>query len=90
MRLVWKPQAVADRDGIFDFIAQDHPVAALELDEWIEQKAEILTGQPKAGQPGRMRGTREWVIHPHYVIVYRVAATQVEILRVLHTARQWP
>ncbi|MDA8094159.1 MAG: type II toxin-antitoxin system RelE/ParE family toxin [Betaproteobacteria bacterium] len=90
MKLEWKRQAIADREGIFDFIAQDNSVAALEFDESIEQKAALLTSQPKSGRPGRMRGTREWVIHPRYVIVYRLAATQLEILRVLHTARQLP
>ena len=33
MKVVWRPMADADRESIFDYIAQDNPGAALELDE---------------------------------------------------------
>lgn len=90
--LIWKPQALADRDNIMEYIAQDNPLAAVELDELIEAKAEQLADNPKLGRVGRVKGTREWVAHPHYVIVYHLTGkpAQVEVLRVLHTSQHWP
>ncbi|EEY4016472.1 type II toxin-antitoxin system RelE/ParE family toxin [Escherichia coli] len=44
------------------------------------------------GRNGRVEGTRELVIHPHFVLVYEVDSQwgKVYILRVLHTAQKWP
>ena len=42
------------------------------------------------GRPGRQAHTRELVAHRHYILIYDVAGEQVRVLRVLHTARQWP
>jgi addiction module RelE/StbE family toxin len=90
IRLVWRPMAYEDRISIMDCIAQDNPGAALELDEEIEAKTNALVSHPKLYKPGRMRGTREMVIRPNYVVVYRETPAEVTILRVLHAARQWP
>lgn len=90
MRLVWRPMAVEDRATIMDYIAQDNPGAALELDEEFEAKTDALVSHPKLYKPGRMKGTREMVIRPNYVVVYRETPAEVTILRVLHAARQWP
>jgi len=38
---------------------------------------------------GRKRGTYELVAHESYVVIYRVLAKDVEILRIKHTAQQW-
>lgn len=90
IRLVWRPMAVEDRAAIMDYIAQDTPSAALELDEEIEAKTDALVSHPKLYKPGRVKGTREMVIRPNYVVVYREMPTEVTILRVLHAAQQWP
>lgn len=37
-----------------------------------------------------MKGTREMVVHPNYVVVYQESKTEVVILRVLHARQQWP
>ena len=89
-RLFWAPAAVADREAIYDFIEADNPSAALELDERFSRTAAALQEQPGLGRPGRVAGTREWVVHPHYVLVYRIQPDQVQVLRLLHTTRQWP
>ncbi|MFZ4538817.1 type II toxin-antitoxin system RelE/ParE family toxin [Propionivibrio sp.] len=90
IRLVWRPLAREDRAAIMDYIAQDNPIAALELDETIEAKTRALPDHPKLYKPGRMKGTREMVIRPSYVVIYRESDAEIAILRVLHTARQWP
>jgi toxin ParE1/3/4 len=80
MRLVWRPMALADRDTIMDYIAQDNPAAAIELDDEFEAKAEQARQSPTLYKTGRVRGTREIVVRPNYVMVYRM----------LHAAQQWP
>jgi toxin ParE1/3/4 len=89
--LKWKQQALNDRNHIMTHIAQDKPLAAFELDELIEARAEDLLLSPMLGKAGRMAGTRELVIHPSYVMVYTTnKAREVTILRVLKTAQLWP
>ena len=90
MRVRWRPVAEADRDGIVDYIAQDNLVAAIELGDAIDRRVAELPEHPKLYRVGRVRDTRELVVHPNYVVVYRIARGEIEILRVLHSARQWP
>lgn len=73
-----------------EYIAQDNPSAAIDLDLEFEAKAENARQRPKLYKPGRMKGTREIVVRPNYVMVFRITGDLIEILRVLHTAQQWP
>jgi len=86
----WTPEAIADREAIYDYIEADNPVAALALDELFEEKAGRQADHPGLGRPGRAAGTRELVAHQNYVRVHDVAGDLVRVLRVLHAARQWP
>ncbi len=92
MRLIWRPMALADRETIMDYIAQDNPVAAIELDDEFEAKADQARQRPTLYKPGRVRGTREIVVRPNYVMVYRVedAGGTLAVLRVLHARQKWP
>ena len=90
MELFWTPEAIQDRDEIYDYIEADNPVAALALDELFEEKAGRLVDHPGMGRPRREAGTREMVGHKNYILVYDVTAYLVCVLRVLHAARQWP
>lgn len=92
MRLVWRPMALADRETIMDYIAQDNPAAAIELDDEFEAKAEQARQRPTLYKTGRVRGTREIVVRPNYVMVYRIEDEDctLAVLRVLHAAQQWP
>lgn len=90
MDLFWTPEAIQDRNEIYDYIEADNPAAALALDELMEKKAGRLIDHPEMGRIGRVVGTRELVAHKNYVLVYDVTADLVRVLRVLHVARQWP
>jgi len=68
--------ALADRANILDYIAQDNPAAAIELDDAFETKAEMARQRPTLYRTGRVRGTREIVVRPNYVMVYRTRATR--------------
>ena len=92
MKVVWRPMAEADRESIFDYIAKDNPGAALELDEEFQAKAEQARQRPTLYKPGRVNGTREIVVRPNYVMIYRVeeGGDTLAVLRVLHAAQKWP
>ncbi len=88
--LYWTREAIADRDAIYDHIEADNPAAALAMDELFEEKASRLIDHPNLGRKGRIEDTRELVVHHHYILIYDVTGDLVRVLRVLHTARQWP
>lgn len=88
--LEWRPQARADLLAIVTYIAEDNPDAAQALVDEIEAKAGTLPAHPKLFRPGRMKGTREMVVRPNYVLVYQESSKAVTILRVLHAAQKWP
>lgn len=87
---IWKSTAIADRKAISKYIAQDNPLAAVDLVDLLLERAEQLDQNPDLGRVGRVAGTRELVVHKNYILVYRVTATGVEILNVVHAAMQWP
>ncbi|EQC00788.1 type II toxin-antitoxin system mRNA interferase toxin, RelE/StbE family [Photorhabdus temperata] len=90
MQLFWTPEAIQDREEIYDYIEINNPLAALALDELFSKKANCLTDHPDSGRPGRVNSTRELVIHQNYILIYDIAGETIRILRILHTARQWP
>jgi toxin ParE1/3/4 len=87
---VWRPAASADRKRITDYIAEDNPKAAIELGDALIEKAGLLDENPMQGRIGRVKGTRELVAHPNYILIYRVVGKAVEVLRVKHAAQKWP
>ncbi|MCY1184867.1 ParE toxin of type II toxin-antitoxin system, parDE [compost metagenome] len=73
-----------------DHLALDNPEAAIQLDETFRDKARRAAQSPALYKAGRYPGTREIVVRPNYVMVYRVAGDRVEIIRALHARQQWP
>jgi toxin ParE1/3/4 len=86
----WKKQAINDLIKIGRHIAKDSPENAERMLDLIEAKVGALATHPRLGRIGRKRGTHELVAHESYVVIYRVLAMKVEILRVKHTAQRWP
>ena len=91
-RIVWRPIAEADLGNIIDYIAQDNSTRAEEFGQELRDKTLPLAQHPKlgrTGRPGLPAFLRELVIHPNYIVFYRVLAEArtVEILRVKHVAR---
>ena len=91
MKVRWTNPAVAALAKIHAHIATFNPAAANLLRDralvYVETK---LAAHPMIGRPGRVDDTRESVIHPSYIIVYRVTGEVVEILTVRHVAQKWP
>ncbi len=91
MIIRWLPQAHRNRLEQLDYIAQDNPLAAMGQDEQIDRQVNMLADHPKMGRPGRVTGTRELVVSSTpFVVIYRLRAQHIEVLRLLHSAQQWP
>lgn len=91
MRLEWTLPAFEDIQEAGRYIALDDPRAAKRMVERVREAVEYLVDQPNIGRPGRVQGTRELVISgTPFIAVYWVRGDVVQILRLLHHARQWP
>jgi toxin ParE1/3/4 len=61
VRVIWTPDALQDRSDIWDYIAEDNPLAAAAMDEHFSSSAFILSQHPKMGKPGKIANTRELI-----------------------------
>lgn len=91
MEVIWFKRAIWDLKSVKDYIGQDNSLAAQQIVQRIKNKVFLLSEQPGIGRPGRVPGTKELLVdQTPYVLPYRVRDNKIEILRVLHTSRQWP
>lgn len=89
MIVEWRPDARAALIEILDYIDERNSQAAVALLEDIESATSALPEHPYLYRFGRVSNTREIVVHPNYLVVYRVT-DRIEILNVLHSRRQYP
>lgn len=90
LNLVWRANALDDLDAIFTYIAERDIAAAERLYAAVEACAERLPERPFMFRPGRVPGTREAVVHPNYILIYRVTTNAVEILNLVHARQSYP
>lgn len=91
MRVRWTTDAADDLERICDYIAESHPDSARRVAEAIVEGVAALVTFPNRGRTGRVEGTRELVfVSFPFVAVYEVHADDVQVLRILHGAQQWP
>ena len=89
MKLFITPEARLDLEAIGNWIAKDNPRRAVSFLEELESAcAEILNYPEKYPLAPQYedRGLRRKV-HGTYLIFYRVMSTQVEIIHILHGAK---
>lgn len=90
MRVNWTRIALKDLDTLAEYIARDNIGASARVVTRIREAAKKLSDNPAIGRPGIV-GTRELVVsNTPYIIPYRVHESAIEILRVLHSSRNWP
>jgi toxin ParE1/3/4 len=92
MTPIWSPEAIADLVALRGFIEQDDPAAAQRVAHHIIHNVEtLLPNSPEMGRPGRVPGTRELVIpRTPFIVPYRLVGNAIHVLRIFHSARQWP
>lgn len=86
----WRAGARGDLAVIVAYIAERNLDAAQRLKDDIEHAVSQLPVHPYLYRHGRAPGTREIVVHPNYLVVYRVCASVIEVVSVVHARRQYP
>jgi toxin ParE1/3/4 len=88
--LIWRRSARQRYLEVLDYVAQRNFLAAIRLEQDIERKLGTLKAFSEIGRPGRVPNTRELVVHPNYLVVYKVGPKSVTILRLLHARQLYP
>lgn len=86
----WTAKALKSLESAFNYIAADNPMAARALQDRIEAAVIALPDHPYLFRAGRLPGTRELVVHPNYIIVYRVLDAEIEVSNLLHARQKYP
>jgi toxin ParE1/3/4 len=81
-------RAQNDLDEIWSYIADDSPASADRLIELFHEKFLLLSSQPLIGEawPQYADDLRSFSVG-NYVVFYRPAERGIEVVRVLHAAR---
>ena len=87
-RVLRKPLARADLLDIWNYVADDSPAKADRLLDSIDKRCQTLSRFPKMGRVRNELGPslRSFPVG-NYVIFYREVSKGIEIIRVLHGAR---
>ena len=89
MKIVWTEPAVEDLHELHHFIARDSELYASRFVESVIAAAERLADHPRLGRvvpEANEENIRELLYH-NYRIIYRVASDRIELLSVIHGAR---
>jgi addiction module RelE/StbE family toxin len=91
MRLRWTATAADDLQHIADYLFEKTPENAAQLIRKIYDAPSKLKEFPNLGRSGKKQGTRELLLPPlPYVLVDKVADDILHIVRILHSAQDWP
>ncbi len=96
-RVIWHRLAEEDLTEAYLYIGMDSPVAAERLLDAVEATVLFLGENPRAGRQQefrspRARGVRSWKVtgFDAYLIFYRAAGKDLEVIRLIHGARDIP
>jgi toxin ParE1/3/4 len=90
VKIRWLKRANRSLRLIHKHITATDPQGAKYVVQGIREATKRLAIFPGSGRPGQVAGTRELVMPRWpYIVVYRVAMEEVQILRVFHQATDW-
>ena len=89
--VVWLAFAAKDITEIISYIARENPIAARKLKNRLQDAVIPLAEHPYLYPASdRISGIREIVVHPNYLVLYRVGVERIEIIAVVHARQQYP
>lgn len=89
MKIVWTKESLNRLIGIEAFIAEDNPEKAIEFINFLIDKTELISENPKIGRvvPEVSNPIVRELIIKNYRIVYRICKSRIEILTVFEGHR---
>lgn len=90
--VVWTDEAEKDLENILAYYLKEAgPAVAQSVFARLSEQVGSLRRFPERCRPGRVPGTREYVVaRLPYIAVVAVTDSQVFVLAVVHTARKFP
>lgn len=96
-RIIISLKADEDLDGQFAYLAQDNPEVGVRFLDATRRAFEQLSEMPGIGSPRefknpRLSGARVWPVpgFRNHLVFYQVTDEGIQVLRVLHAARDIP
>jgi toxin ParE1/3/4 len=87
-RVIFSPEALADLEDVANFIARDNPPRALTFVAELRRKAGAILRSPNAYPPrSSLQAGLRLAVYRKYNIYFRIAEHGIDIVRVLHSAR---
>ncbi|MCY3956002.1 MAG: type II toxin-antitoxin system RelE/ParE family toxin [Nitrospira sp.] len=87
-RIVHRPLALQDLDDIWDYIAQDNPQVADHFIDKVEKQCRLLAEFPNIGTScDALSPGLRFLVVDKYVLFYIALDDGIEVVRVLHGAR---
>ena len=91
MVLEWRPRAVLRYEMIMAEIRRHNALAAEDLGRLIFKSLRTAMRHPLIYRASkRVEGVRELVVTANYLVPYRVTASAVEVLDIVHARQNWP
>jgi len=89
--IIWRASARSDLAAIIRYVANVNPLAARRLRQVLMESVMPVSEHPYLyRQSQTIPAVREIVAHPNYIVYYRVTATCIEVVNVIHTRREFP
>jgi plasmid stabilization system protein ParE len=96
VKVVWTDRARQHLRAIHEYIAQDSPIAATRFVDRLTRKSESLARFPSIGHVVPEYETEpsssavRQILEGSYRVIYRVTPDRIEVIAVIHGARQLP
>lgn len=92
MKIHWTDLAVSHLADIHEYIARSSEQYALRLVDRLTRRSQQLANFPYSGRivPEKNDPTIRELFEGPYRIIYRVRADRIDVLAVIHGAREWP
>ena len=90
MKVLWTENALKHLLDVYEYISQNSPTYATRMVDRLTRRSEQIANFPMSGRevPEYEAEDIREVIEKPYRIIYRVKSDQIDILAVVHAARQ--
>ena len=92
MKVHWTENAIQHLIAIYDYISQDSPFYAEKMVDRLTKRSQQIADFPQSGRrvPEYRNDDLREVLEGPYRLIYRIKPEQVDVVAVIHGARQLP